>query len=208
MYGEGGRPSRSKKRLDAGTTWPIYKVVMCYIDPAMKRVAREGGTYTTNEQIARRVYRALKTPSDNDRTTDPIVAFHFKGKDDYILMRCNKTPEISIKGKDQIAGEVKFFAYSDFKDYDERSVLFKLKDDVSLIELYSKGAIKKLTWDTWERFCRWLESLDEDGVQISLKLPCLVYESVKHQKPSMQNYIVESVKAALKGKNSKEKEEE
>jgi len=180
---------------------------MCYIDRPMKRVARESGAYTTNEQIARRAYRALKTPSDTDRTTDPILAFHFKGKDDYILMRCNKTPEISIKGKDQIAGEVKFFAYSDFKDYDERSVLFKLKDDVALIELYSKGAITKTTWDTWDRFCRWLDSLDEDGVQISLKLPCLVYESVKHQKPSMQNYIVEAVKAALKSPNHKDKEE-
>ena len=172
----------------------------------MKRVAREGETYTTNEQIARRVYRALKTPSDNDRTTDPILAFHFKGKDDYILMRCNKAPEISIKGKDQIAGEVKFFAYSDFKDYDEGSVLLRLKEDVTLIELYSKGAIRKLTWDSWDKFCRWLDSLDEDGVQISLKLPCLVYESVKHQKPSMQNYIVEAIKAALKGKTSKEEE--
>jgi len=186
----------------------IDEVVMWYIRREMKRVAREGGTYTTNEQIARRVYRSLKTPSDSDRTTDPIVAFHFKGKDDYILMRCNKAPEISIKGKDQIAGEVKFFAYSDFKDYDERSVLFKLKDDVGLIELYSKGAIKKLTWESWDKFCRWLDSLDEDGVQISLKLPCLVYESVKHQKPSMQNYIVEAVKAALKSHNSKNKEEE
>ena len=121
---------------------------MWYIRREMKRVAREGGTYTTNEQIARRVYRSLKTPSDSDRTTDPIVAFHFKGKDDYILMRCNKAPEISIKGKDQIAGEVKFFAYSDFKEYDERSVLFRLKEDVTLIELYSKGAIKKMTWDS------------------------------------------------------------
>jgi hypothetical protein len=208
MYREETRPSTSKSGRADGPGRPIYEVVMCYIAAPMKRVARDSGTHTTNEQIARRVYRALKTPSDNDRTTDPIVAFHFKGKDDYILMRCNKTPEISIKGKDQIAGEVKFFAYSDFKDYDERSVLFKLKDDVTLIELYSKGAIRKLTWDTWDKFCRWLESLDEDGVQISLKLPCLVYESVKHQKPSMQNYIVEAVKAALKGKNSKEKEEE
>ena len=170
----------------------------------MKRVARESGAYTTNEQIARRVYRSLKTPSDNDRTTDPILAFHFKGKDDYILMRCNKTPEVSIKGKDQIAGEVKFFAYSDFKEYDERSVLFRLKEDVSLIELYSKGAIKKTTWDSWDRFCRWLDSLDAEGIQISLKLPCLVYESVNHLKPSMQNYIVEAIKAALK--NSKDEE--
>src|SRR5207247_7033942 len=184
------------------------KVVRAYICQPMKRGARESAAYTTNEQIARRAYRALKTPSDIDRTTDPILAFHFRGKDDYILMRCNKTPEVSIKGKDQIAGEVKFFAYSDFKDYDERSVLFKLKQDVALIELYSKGAIKKLSWESWDKFGRWLASLDEDGVQISLKLPCLVYESVKHQKPSMQNYIVESVKAALKGKNSKEKEEE
>ena len=170
----------------------------------MKRVARESGAYTTNEQVARRAYRALKTPSDTDRTTDPILAFHFKGKDDYILMRCNKTPEISIKGKDQIAGEVKFFAYSDFKEYDERSVLFRLKEDVSLIELYSKGAIKKTTWDSWDRFCRWLDSLDAEGIQISLKLPCLVYESVNHLKPSMQNYIVEAIKAALK--NSKDEE--
>jgi len=174
----------------------------------MKKVARDGGAYATNEQIARRVYRALKTPSDTDRTTDPIVAFHFKGKDDYILMRCNKAPEISIKGKDQIAGEVKFFAYSDFKDHEERTVLFKLKEDVALIELYSKGAIDKLTWDSWDKFSRWLDSLDEDGVQISLKLPCLVYESVKRQKPSMQNYIVESVKAALKTQVHKDKEEE
>jgi len=175
----------------------------------MKRVARDGsGAYATNEQIARRVYRSLKTPSDTDRTTDPILAFHFKGKDDYILMRCNKSPEISIKGKDQIAGEVKFFAYSDFRDHEERSVLFKLKEDTALIELYSKGAIGKLTWDSWDKFSRWLDSLDEDGVQISLKLPCLVYESVKHQKPSMQNYIVEGVKAALKTQSLKDKEEE
>ena len=62
--------------------------------------------YTTNEQIARRVYRSLKTPSDNNRKSDPILAFHFEGKQDFILMRCNKVPEISIKGKDQTAGEV------------------------------------------------------------------------------------------------------
>ena len=185
---------------------PMDKVAMWYIRGEMKRVSREGGTYTTNEQIARRVYRALKTPSDNDRTTDPIVAFHFMGKDDYILMRCNKTPEVSIKGKDQIAGEVKFFAYSDFKDYDERSVLFRLKEDVTLIELYSKGAIKKLTWESWDKFGRWLDALDPDGVQISLKLPCLVYESVNHQKPSMQNYIVEAIKASLKDRIGKEDE--
>ena len=186
----------------------VAKVLIWYIDDVAKRLARESQTYSANDQIARRVYRALKTPSDIDRTTDPILAFHFKGKNDYIIARCNKEPEISIKGKDQTAGEVKFFAYSDFKDYDERSVLFKLKEDVALIELYSKGAVAKLTWDAWDRFCRWLDSLDEDGVQISLKLPCLVYESVKHQKPSMQNYIVEAVKAALKSPNNKDKEEE
>jgi len=201
MYGE--RPADSTSKNGQGRP-SIDEVVMWYIRREMKRVAREGGTYTTNEQIARRVYRSLKTPSDSDRTTDPIVAFHFKGKDDYILMRCNKAPEISIKGKDQIAGEVKFFAYSDFKEYDERSVLFRLKEDVSLIELYSKGAIKKTTWDSWDRFCRWLDSLDAEGIQISLKLPCLVYESVNHLKPSMQNYIVEAIKAALK--NSKDEE--
>ena len=63
--------------------------------------------YSTNEEIARRVYRALKTPSDNNRRTDPILAFQFKGKRDYIIMRCNKQPEISIKGKNQTAGEVR-----------------------------------------------------------------------------------------------------
>jgi hypothetical protein len=171
-----------------------------------RRLARESQTYTTNEEIARRVYRALKTPSDSDRTTDPILAFHFNGKDDYILMRCNKEVEVSIKGKDQIAGEVKFFAYSDFKDYDPTDVIFRLKDQVDLIELYSKGAINKLTWDSWDKFGRWLDSLDEDGVQISLKLPCLVYAAVKNQKPSMQNYIVESVKVALKSRNNKDEE--
>ena len=173
-----------------------------------KRIASESFTYTTNEQITRRVYRALKTPSDNDRTTDPILAFHFKGKDDYIIMRCNKEPEISIKGKDQTAGEVKFFAYSDFKDYNEKDVVFKLKGNLTLLELYSKGSVKKLTWDSWEEFCRWLDSLDEDGVQISLKLPCLVYGAVKNEPPSMQNFIVEAVKSALKNSDRKGKAEE
>ena len=89
--------------------------------------------YRTNAEIARKVYRALKTPSDNNPRTDPILAFHFKGKDDYIMMRCNKMPEISIKGKDQTAGEVKFFAYSDFADYHEEDALFKLRDEIELI---------------------------------------------------------------------------
>ena len=171
-----------------------------------RRLARDTEAYSTNQQIARRVYRAFKTPSDNDRTTDPILAFHFKGKDDYILLRCNKDPEISIKGKDQTAGEVKFFAYSDFKDCDEEDVIFRLKDDLTLLELYSKGAIQKLTWDSWDKFCRWLDSLDEDGVQISLKLPCMVYAAVKSQQPSMQNFIVEAVKGSLKSKNHRDEE--
>ncbi len=155
--------------------------------------------HSSNEQIARRVYRSLKTPSDNDRRTDPILAFHFRGKNDYIMMRCNKEPEISIKGAGQDAGEVKFFAYSDFKDFDERDVLFKLKDQVNLIELYARGAITPSTFKSWAEFEKWLGTLDENGVQISLKLPCLVYRAVKNEKPSMQNYIVESIKQALKG---------
>lgn len=156
------------------------------------------GTYTTNEEIARRVYRSLKTPSDKNRRTDPILAFHFQGKDDYILMRCNKSPEISIKGKDQTAGEVKFFAYSDFKEYDSTDVLFRLKDEISLVELYPKGAIEPMTFESWSQFAKWLDSLEEDGVQISLKLPCLVYEAVRNQKPSMQTFIVEAIKQQLK----------
>ena len=40
--------------------------------------------------------------------------------------------------------------------------------------------------------------LDEQGIQISLKLPCLVYRAVKNQQPSMQNFIVEAIKLALK----------
>ncbi len=156
------------------------------------------GAYTTNEQIARRVYRALKTPSDNNRKSDPILAFHFKGREDFILMRCNKVPEISIKGKDQTAGEVKFFAYSDFADYDADDVVFKLRGDVELIELYRKGSIQSDQWSDWTEFTRWLDTLDEDGVQISLKLPCLVYRTVKDKQPSMQNFIVEAIKKGLK----------
>lgn len=154
--------------------------------------------YTTNEQVARKVFRSLKTASDHNRKTDPILSFHFKGKDDFILMRCNKEPEITIKGKDQPAGEVKFFAYSDFADYDERDVIFRLKEQLDLIELYRKGAIEALTWRTWGDFTKWLDTLDENGVQISLKLPCLVYQAVKDQEPSMQNFIVEAVKKCLK----------
>ena len=153
--------------------------------------------YKSNAEIARRVYRALKTPSDDNPRTDPILAFHFKGRGDYIMMRCNKSPEVSIKGKDQTAGEVKFFAYSDFSDYDETNVLFSLKDDVTEIELYRKGAITGQTFSNWKEFTRWLDTLDEGGVQISLKLPCMVYQAVKDQKPSMQNYIVEAVKKIL-----------
>ena len=165
-----------------------------------KRLSKQAATYSTNEQVARRVYRALKTPSDIDRTTDPILGFHFKGRDDYIMLRCNKQPEISIKGKGQTAGEVRFFAYSDFRDCSPEDVIFRLRDDLTLVELYAKGAIEKTTWTSWDEFYRWLDSLQEDGVQISLKLPCLVYAAVKSQPPSMQNYIVEAIKSALKQK--------
>lgn len=161
-------------------------------------MGREGGSYTTNGQIARRVYRSFKTASDDELKTDPILAFHFRGREDYILVRCNKEPEITIKGMDQSAGEVKFFAYSDFSDYDEKDVLFKLKDQVDLIELYRKGAIEALSWHSWSEFVKWLDTLDENGVQISLKLPCLVYRAVKNQSPSMQNFIVEAIKKSLK----------
>jgi hypothetical protein len=154
--------------------------------------------YSTNEEIARRVYRALKTPSDNDRRTDPILAFQFKGREDYIIMRCNKQPEISIKGREQTAGEVKFFAYSDFSDFDEHNVLFSLRDDISRIELYRKGAVEQRVFKSWDEFSGWLDTLEENGIQISLKLPCLVYEAVKSQRPSMQNFIVEAVKESLK----------
>ena len=154
--------------------------------------------YKSNAEIARKVYRALKTPSDDNPRTDPILAFHFKGKDDYIMMRCNKNPEVSIKGKDQTAGEVKFFAYSDFKDYTDDNVLFRLKDEITQIELYRKGAIEAKSFGGWDEFSRWLDTLDENGVQISLKLPALVYQAVRGKEPSMQNFIVESIKRALK----------
>jgi hypothetical protein len=156
--------------------------------------------YTSNDVLARRVYRALKTPTDGNRRTDPILAFHFKGKGDSVIMRCNKQPEISVKGKDQTAGEVKFFAYSDFADYDESNVIFKLRDEITLIELYGKGSVEPMQWESWDKFVRWLDGLSEEGIQISLKLPCLVYEAVRKQKPSMQNFIVESIKKSLKGR--------
>jgi hypothetical protein len=154
--------------------------------------------YRTNADIARRVYRALKTPSDNSPRTDPILAFYFKGKEDYLMIRCNKDPEISIKGKDQTAGEVKFFAYSDFAEFSEADVLFRLKDEITLIELYRRGAIEAKSFKSWDEFTRWLDSLDENGIQISLKLPCLVYAAVRNQQPSMQNFIVEAIKKGLK----------
>jgi len=163
-----------------------------------KRLAKTGGAYSTNERIARRVYRALKTPADIDRTTDPILGFHFKGRDDSIMLRCNKEPEVSIKGKGQTAGEVKFFAYSDFTDCSPQDVLFKLRDEMTLIELYARGAIEKMTWNSWDDFASWLDGLREEGVQISLKLPSLVYAAVRQQPPSMQNFIVEAIKLALK----------
>ncbi len=154
--------------------------------------------YSSNDEVARRVYRALKTPTDNNPRTDPILAFHFEGKNDYIMLRCNKVPELSIKGKDQTAGEVKFFAYSDFSDCSEADVLFKLKGEINLIELYPKGAIEAQSFQSWSEFEHWLNALDEGGIQISLKLPCLVYAAVRNQPPSMQNFIVEAIKKTLK----------
>lgn len=156
--------------------------------------------YKSNLHIARRIYRNLKTPSDNDPKTDPILAFHFKGKSDYIIFRCNKRPEISIKGKDQTAGEVKFFAYSDFDEYNEENVIFQLKENITLIELYKRGAIEAKKFKSWKEFTRWLDTLKEEGIPISLKLPYLVYHAVKDKKPSMQNFIVESIKNYLKEK--------
>jgi hypothetical protein len=154
--------------------------------------------YRTNAEIARKVFRAFKTPSDDNPRTDPILAFHIRGKSDLVMMRCNKDPEISIKGKDQTAGEVKFFAYSDYADCSEHDVLFRLQADITKVELYPRGAIEARAFGGWEEFVAWLDTLDEDGVQISLKLPCLVYAAVRGKKPSMQNYIVESVKRALR----------
>jgi hypothetical protein len=156
------------------------------------------GMHRSNEDVARRVYRALKTPTDNSPRTDPILAFHFKGKEDYIMLRCNKAPEMSIKGKDQTAGEVKFFAYSDFSEFGEHDVLERLRDEIILIELYRKGAIEAQSFKSWSEFEQWLDTLDENGIQISLKLPCLVYAAVRNQPPSMQNFIVEAIKKALK----------
>jgi hypothetical protein len=154
--------------------------------------------FRSNRDIARRVYRAFKTPVDGDRTTDPILAFHFRGREDRVILRCNKIPECSVKGAGQDAGEVKFFAYSDFAEYGEQDVLFRLKDDIALIELYKKGAIEALTFGSWNEFIDWLQTLDENGVQISLKLPHMVYQAVKGKEPSMQNYIVEAIKRSLR----------
>ena len=78
------------------------------------------------------------------------------------------------QGRRADRGEVKFFAYSDFKDYTEDRVLFDLRDDVTLVELYKNGAIESRTWKSWKEFAAWLDGLDENGVQISLKLPSLV----------------------------------
>lgn len=156
----------------------------------------------TVDDISRRVYRALKTPSDDNPRTDPILAFHFRGKRDSIMIRCNKTAEISIKGHDQTAGEVKFFAYSEFRDHAPQDVIFELKEDVSKVELYPKGALEARTFGSWGEFAAWVDALDENGVQISLKLPCLVYAAVRGKTPSMQNYIVEAVKSALRSEGA------
>ena len=168
------------------------------IRPLRNLLDGDAGVYRTNAQIARKVYRALKTPSDQNPRTDPILAFHFRGKNDVVMMRCNKEPEISVKGKEQTAGEVKFFAYSELADYGEDDVLFRLKTDITLIELYPRGAVEAKSFGSWDEFTSWLDTLEENGVQISLKLPCLVYESVRGKKPTMQNYIVEAVKKALR----------
>ena len=111
--------------------------------------------FRTNDQIARRVYRALKTPSDDNRLTDPVLAFRFTGMDDQILMRCHKTAQVTIKGKDQEPGRVKFFEYSDFRDYDAEGVLFALRNRIREIELYRRGAVEGKTFSSWRSFEAW-----------------------------------------------------
>ena len=55
--------------------------------------------------VSGRARSSFSRTSDDNPRTDPILAFHFKGRGDYIMMRCNKTPELSIKGKDQTAAK-------------------------------------------------------------------------------------------------------
>ena len=43
---------------------------------------------------------------------------------------------------------------------------------MTLVELYGKGSVGHAV-ESWEKFVRWLTP-DEEGIQISLKLPCLV----------------------------------
>ena len=136
-------------------------------------------SFSNHDQIARRVYRALKTPSDDNRLTDPLVVFRFEGIEDQILMRCYKTAEISVKGPDQEPGRVTFFDFSEFRDQDPNTVILKLRERIREIELYRKGAVEGVSFASWDEFESWLSSLEEGGVQISLKLPCLVYAAVK-----------------------------
>ena len=46
------------------------------LDPS--RAMLDQARQRVGEDIARRVYRALKTPSDDSPRTDPILAFHFQ----------------------------------------------------------------------------------------------------------------------------------
>ncbi len=69
------------------------------------------------------------------------------------------------------------------------------------VELTNEDAIPRYDdgADDWVQEPDWMLLLHhENGVQISLKLPCLVYETVKNQRPSMQNFIVEAIKKVLK----------
>ena len=117
--------------------------------------------FSNNAEIARRIYRSLKTPSTTTRGPTRSSRSTSRAATTTCMMRCNKSPEVSIKGKDQTAGEVKFFAYSDFSDFNEEDVLFKLKDEVRLIELYRNGAIEAKSFDSWGAFTAWLNELDE-----------------------------------------------
>ena len=110
------------------------------VDTAIRTIAQRGYSQASLAEIAREA-----------GISKGVISYHFEGKDDYIMMRCNKSPEMSIKGKGQTAGEVKFFAYSDFEDYNEHDVLFKLKDRVRLIELYRNGAIEAQSYGSSRR---------------------------------------------------------
>jgi hypothetical protein len=98
---------------------------------------------------------------------DPILAFHFKGKDGYIMLKCSK-----VRAVDQVKIRPRARSSSYLQrllQYGEGDVLFKLKD--GLLIRNCKGRSRPGP-ESWNEFERWLDGWTKTGSFAEVPASC------------------------------------